>query len=239
MDDCLLTRAKLDKHVSQLVQHWYMDYPLQLGHAIIVLLTSINIYQLQIICQFLLIAYWHLYWQFLCLPWSRILCQLDFWWFLSSHEPAVIRPTFIINQVDQRKGFRCVARTCEQQHSFNCPCLAGTAIPYSVVMRVGNVDQNRFLYYQNQLCDMVWHGRTVLPRPNRVPGISRYCATDSIGRLCFLHHSARFQLSRLPQPEDFEALRAEGKALAAPAPWDFLGTWAARRSWCGQWSGGP
>ena len=42
MDDCLLTRAKLDKHVSQLVHHWHMDYPMQLGHATIVLLTSIS-----------------------------------------------------------------------------------------------------------------------------------------------------------------------------------------------------
>ena len=92
MDDCLITRAKLDKHVSQLAHHWHMDYPMQLDANWTCYHCPITIYQhLSTIIKpfvnfYYIIVHWHLFT-------SSVLTMIQDSLpvgFLSSHEPAVI-----------------------------------------------------------------------------------------------------------------------------------------------------
>ena len=146
-------------------------------------------------------------------------------------------------QVDVTRGFRCLSRTREQQHAFNCPCagLWMPVIPYRDAVGFARFSDLIFCRISSSWA----HGyfpvgradlrvsRTLEMDPNfsSVQKISFYIVSYFLPNLAcsrplgthththvhirtHIIHCCRYQLSLLPKPADFPALLEQGKAFS-------------------------
>ena len=115
-------------------------------------------------------------------------------------------------QVDLMSGFRCLARTREQQHSFNCPCSSRLVVSWRLI----NFDDpqhhlNCWKYgYESGKADTFGYSYQEV-----LASVEDVFLHDVVSCFMFFPTETRYQLSLLPQEKDFPALLEEGKARVA------------------------